>query len=53
MSFEMPEYSATLQRSLMIPFRKAKKRQMDFLTKEEIDVLLDACSMKEALAMTG
>lgn len=49
MSFEKPEYSATLQRSLMIPFRKADKKQMDFLTKEEIDALLDACSMKEAL----
>ncbi|SHF61947.1 Site-specific recombinase XerD [Desulforamulus putei DSM 12395] len=49
MSFEKPEYSATIQRSLMIPFRKTKKRQIDFLTKEEIDALLEACSMKEAL----
>ncbi|MBU7008865.1 tyrosine-type recombinase/integrase [Phosphitispora fastidiosa] len=48
-SFERPEYSAVVQRSLMIPFRKAEKRQMDFLTKEEVDSLLDACSMNEAL----
>lgn len=48
-SFEKPEYSATIQRSLMIPFRKAEKRQMNFLTKEEIDALLNACSMQEAL----
>jgi site-specific recombinase XerD len=49
LSFEKPEYSATIQRSLMIPFRRAEKRQIDFLTIEEIDALLDACSMKEAL----
>jgi len=49
MSFEKPEYSATIQRSLMIPFRKAEKRQIGFLTKEEIDALLDACSMKDSL----
>ncbi len=49
MSFEKPEYSATIQRSLMIPFQKAEKRQLGFLTKEEIDAFLGACSMKEAL----
>lgn len=49
MSFEKPEYSATIQRSLMIPFRKAEKQQMDFLTKEEIDALLNACAMQEVL----
>lgn len=49
MSFEKPEYSAMLQRSLMIPFQKTEKRQIDFLTKEEIDALLDACSIKDVL----
>lgn len=49
LSFEKPEYSASIQRSLMIPYQKAEKRQVDFLTKEEVDALLDACSMKEAL----
>lgn len=48
-SFEKPEYSASIQRSLMIPFRKAEKRQVSFLTKEEIDTLLCACSVKDAL----
>ncbi|CEO88579.1 hypothetical protein SSCH_2110002 [Syntrophaceticus schinkii] len=33
----------------MIPFRKAEKRQVGFLTKEEIDALLDACTMKDPL----
>jgi len=49
MSFEKPEYSATIQRGLTIPFRKAEKRQMDFLTRNEIDAVLDVCSTKEAL----
>lgn len=43
LSFEVPEYSGLLSRSLMIPYRKEEKRQMDFLTKEEYQALLDAC----------
>ncbi|HHU77182.1 MAG TPA: tyrosine-type recombinase/integrase [Firmicutes bacterium] len=48
-SFERPEHSATVQRSLMIPFQKTEKRQLDFLTKEEVDAFLEACPMKEIL----
>lgn len=48
-SFEKPEYSAVIQRSLMVSFQKIEKRQMDFLTKEEINSLLDACSLNEPL----
>jgi len=33
LSFEIPEYSAPVQRCQMIPFRKEEKRQIDFLTK--------------------
>ena len=43
LSFELPEYSGLLSRSLMIPYRKEDKRQMDFLTKEEYQALLDVC----------
>jgi site-specific recombinase XerD len=47
--FEIPEYSGLLHRSLMVPFRKEEKRQMDFLTKEEYDKLQDACDPKSEL----
>jgi len=43
LSFEIPEYSGLLSRSLMIPYRKEEKREMDFLTKEEYLALLGAC----------
>lgn len=49
LSFEKPEYSSMLQRSLMIPFRKEEKRQMDFLAKEEIDALLNVCRTEQEL----
>ena len=49
LSFEKPEYSALIQRSLMIPFRKEEKRQMDFLTKEEVDTLLNSCQSDKEL----
>ncbi len=34
MIFQLPEYSGLLNRSLMVPFRKTVKRQMEFLTEE-------------------
>ena len=37
--FELPEYSGLLNRSLMVPFRKATKRQMEFLTEDEFSAL--------------
>ena len=49
LSFEKPEYSAVIQRSLMIPFRKEDKKQMDFLTKEEIDALFSVCHTEQEL----
>ncbi len=48
-SFEKPEFSATVQRNLMVPFQKTARRQVDYLTKQEMDALLDACSVKDAL----
>jgi site-specific recombinase XerD len=49
LSFEVPEYSGLLSRSLMVPFRKEEKRQMDFLTKEEYNKLQGVCDSKSKL----
>lgn len=43
LNFEMPEYSGLLNRSLMVPFRKVEKRQMEFLTEDEFSALKNAC----------
>jgi len=43
LSFEIPEYSGLLSRSLSIPYRKEITRQMDFLAKDEYQALLDSC----------
>jgi len=45
LSFEIPEYSGLLSRSLSIPFRREDKRQMNFLTKGEYQALVDACDL--------
>lgn len=47
--FELPEYSGLLNRSLMVPFRKATKRHMEFLTESEFAALKNACNTDTAL----
>jgi len=47
--FELPEHSGLLNRSLMVPFRKAEKRQVEFLTEDEFAALKDACKIDTAL----
>ena len=49
LTFEIPEYSGLLSRSLMIPYRKEEKRELDFLTKEEYQALYDACESDSKL----
>jgi len=49
LSFEMPEYSGLLSRSLMIPYRKEDKKGMDFLTKDEYQALMDVCESDTGL----
>ena len=49
MLFELPEYSGLLNRSLMVPFRKTAKRQMEFLTEDEFAALKNACKTDTAL----
>ena len=43
LSFELPEYSGLLNRSMMVPFRKVEKRQMEFLTEDEFTAMKNAC----------
>ena len=43
LNFELPEYSGLLNRSLMVPFRKTEKRQIEFLTEDEFTALKNAC----------
>ncbi len=47
--FELPEYNELLNRSLMVPFRKAQKRQMEFLTEDEFAAMKNACATDSAL----
>lgn len=49
LSFEKPDYIATIQRSMLIPFRKEEKKQMDFLTKEEVNALMNVCDLSTEL----
>ena len=49
LSFEIPEYSCLLNRSLMIPYRKEEKRHMDFLTKDEYQALVNSCKVDTEL----
>lgn len=47
--FELPEYSGLLNRSLMVPFRKTARRQMEFLTEDEFAALKNVCKTDTAL----
>ncbi|SAL06486.1 integrase domain-containing protein [Caballeronia calidae] len=41
-SFELPEYSSQIQRVLAIPSKRITRRQIGYLTRRELDALLDA-----------
>ncbi|MDD4357697.1 MAG: tyrosine-type recombinase/integrase [Smithellaceae bacterium] len=49
LSFELPEYSGLLNKSLMVPFRKVEKRQMEFLTEDEFAALKNTCESNTEL----
>jgi site-specific recombinase XerD len=49
LSFELPEYSGLLNRSLMVPFRKVEKRQIEFLTEDEFTALKNTCESNTEL----
>ena len=40
---QCPEYSGTVKYSLMVPFQKEEKVTMDFITKDEFDVMIGLC----------
>lgn len=42
-SYECPEYSGTVRKIKAIPFRKVERKEVCYLTKEEINSLLNAC----------
>jgi integrase/recombinase XerD len=42
-SYECPEYLGMVRKVKRIPFRKAEKKDVCYLTKEEMDSLLNAC----------
>ncbi|WP_202708551.1 tyrosine-type recombinase/integrase [Sporosalibacterium faouarense] len=42
-SYEAPEYLSIVRRVKAIPFRNVEKKEISYLTKEEIDALLNTC----------
>ena len=42
-SYEAPEYLGIVRKIKAIPFRNVEKKEISYLTKEEIDSLLNAC----------
>lgn len=42
-SYECPEYLGIVRKVKAIPFRKVEKKEIGYLTKEEMDSLLNAC----------
>jgi len=42
-SYECPEYIAIVRKVNSIPFRNVEKKDINYLTKEEVDSLLNAC----------
>jgi site-specific recombinase XerD len=42
-SYECPEYLGIIRKVKLIPARRVKHKEIDFLTKEEVDSLLDVC----------
>ncbi|TRM11473.1 tyrosine-type recombinase/integrase [Lentibacillus cibarius] len=47
-SYEYPEYSGTAQKIKSIPFRKIEKKEICYLTKEEMDSLLNSCETENS-----
>jgi site-specific recombinase XerD len=42
-SYECPEYLGIIRKIKMIPFRKSRRKEIDYLTKEGIDSLIESC----------
>jgi site-specific recombinase XerD len=48
-SYECPEYLEAVRKVKMIPARKTYRREVGYLTKDEIDALLSACDVTTGL----
>ncbi|OLN24978.1 tyrosine-type recombinase/integrase [Desulfosporosinus metallidurans] len=46
-SYESPEYLGNIRKIKAIPFRKTDKKEVAYLTKNEIDALLGACDQSD------
>lgn len=47
-SYESPEYLGNIRKIKAIPFRKTDKKEIAYLTKSEVDALLNACDQSDA-----
>lgn len=47
-SYESPEYLGNIRKIKAIPFRKTDKKEVAYLTKSEMDALLDSCDQSNA-----
>lgn len=48
-SFQAPEYLSVIQRVASIPFKKTETRQIDYLTGEEVEALINGCDVSSWL----
>lgn len=44
-SYEKPEYLSIIQKVMKIPFRSIEKKTVDFLTEEEMTLLINSCDI--------
>lgn len=47
-AYECPEYLGIIRRIKAVPFRKVEKKEVGYLTREEIDSLLQACDKESS-----
>jgi site-specific recombinase XerD len=48
-SYECPEYAGIIRKVKLIPARKVRHKEIDYLTKEEVDSLLEVCDMYSSI----
>lgn len=44
-AYQAPEHLSSIQRVLSIPFKKTESRIVEYLTLDEVEVILDACNL--------
>lgn len=48
-----PEYSGIAKRSLMVPMQKHEISTMDFITKDEFEVIINNCDTNTSIGTRG